>query len=217
MNPELLNKIYCEDSLEFMRRLPDKCIDLTLTDPPYGIKADKGFQGFGGFGAPIQRKQYDDDWDSEIPPPETFAEILRVSKKVIIFGGNFFAHILPQSKHWIVWDKVNTMPTFGDCELAWTNVERNSVKKYTVVWNGLIGKEKERWHPTQKPEKLMGYIIRDYTKQGELVADFFLGSGTTVSVAKQMKRNFIGVEREQKYVDIANERLRVLDLQPQLF
>ena len=116
-----------------------------------------------------------------------------------------------------MWDKVNTMPTFGDCELAWTNVERNSVKKYTVVWNGLIGKEKERWHPTQKPEKLMGYIIRDYTKQGELVADFFLGSGTTVSVAKQMKRNFIGVEREQKYVDIANERLRVLDLQPQLF
>lgn len=208
MKEELLNKIHQGDCLEFMRQLPDKCIDLVVTDPPYGIKMDRGFQGFGGFGKPIARKQYDDDWDSDIPPPEVFAELFRISHKAIIFGGNFFAHLLPQSKHWIVWDKLNTMPTFGDCELAWTNIDRNSVKKFTHQYNGLIGKEQARWHPTQKPMALMEYCVGNYSEKAQIIFDPFAGSGTTLVAAKQLGRKFLGCELSEKYVAIANERLR---------
>ena len=125
---------------------------LGIHDPPYGVKRDKGFEGFegfGGFGPPIARRQYSDDWDSERPSKEQFDFILLHSENSIIWGGNFFADILPQSTHWIVWDKNNTMPTFGDCELAWTSFDRKSVKKYEITYNGLIGKEKDRFHPTQ--------------------------------------------------------------------
>jgi DNA modification methylase len=188
-----------------MREIPDKSIDLVLTDPPYGIKRDKGF---GGFGTPIARRRYeDDDWDSEKPPKETFDELIRVSKNAIIFGGNFFTELLPQSNHWLVWDKQNTMPTFGDCELAWTNFPRNSVKKYELQYNGLLGKEKERFHPTQKPVKLMEWCLKNYSKEGDIVLDPFLGSGTTVVACKRLNRNFIGIEKEQKYVEIALKRL----------
>jgi site-specific DNA-methyltransferase (adenine-specific) len=206
-----LNKIYCADCLELMQEIPDKSIDLLLTDPPYGIKRDKGFEGFGGFGGfgtPIARRRYEeDDWDSERPTKEIFNGIIRISKNAIIFGGNFFTDLLPQSNHWLVWDKLNTMPTFGDCELAWTNFPRNSVKKYELQYNGLLGKESERFHPTQKPLKLMEWCLKNYSKEGDLVLDPFLGSGTTAVACKRLGRNFIGIEKEQKYVEIALKRL----------
>jgi len=203
-----LNKIYCMDCLDGLKLIPDNSIDLVLTDPPYGIKRDKGFGGFGGFGKPIARRRYEEDeWDSTRPKKEYFDELLRVSKQAIIFGGNFFTDYLPVGTHWIVWDKLNTMPTFGDCELIWTNSSRKSVKKITVQWNGLLGKEGERYHPTQKPLELIKILINNYSKEGDTVLDPFMGSGTTAVACKQLRRNFIGFELSQKYVDIANKRL----------
>lgn len=206
-----LNTIYNEDCLETMRRMPDNFVDLIVTDPPYGIKLDKGFEGFegfGGFGKPIARRRYADSWDDEIPSKETFEEMLRVSKNAIICGGNFFAHILPQSRHWIFWDKLNTMPSFGDGELIWTNIDRKSVKKYTLEWNGLLGKEESRYHPTQKPKQLMGYLIATYSKETtDLIYDPFMGSGTTARACKDLGRNYIGSEISKEYCDIAERRL----------
>lgn len=196
------------DCLEGMRQLPDKCIDLVLTDPPYGIGMDKGFEGFGGFGEKIARKKYVGEWDSERPTVEVFNEILRISKATIIFGGNFFADVLPKSTHWLVWDKLNTMPTFSDCELIWTNINRKSVKKYTHLWNGLIGKEDKRDHPSQKPLELIRKLLADYSEDGMLICDPFMGSGTTARACKDLGRNFIGFELEPKYVEIANKRLQ---------
>jgi DNA modification methylase len=133
--------------------------------------------------------------------------MIRVSKNQIIFGGNFFTDILPQGNHWIVWDKKNTMPTFGDCELAWTSIPRNSVKLFTLQYNGLIGKESERFHPTQKPLKLMQWCLEKYTGEGMTVLDPFMGSGTTCVACKKLGRNFIGIEKEPAYVEIALKRL----------
>jgi DNA modification methylase len=181
--------IYLGDCKDILPQLPKA--DLVLTDPPYGIKADKGFSGSGGFsgkGASIPRKQYTDKWDSIRPAREIFELILNLSQNAVIFGGNFFADILPQGKHWIVWDKLNTMPTFGDCELIWTNIKRNSVKKITFEYNGLIGKEAWRAHPTQKPLKLMTRLIETYTQADQLILDPFMGSGTTLRAAKDLGR-----------------------------
>lgn len=161
-----LNKIYNEDCLETMKRMEDKSVDLVLTDPPYGIKADKGV---GGFGSSKTDNHYEDNWDSERPLYITFKEILRIGKNVIIFGGNYFTDLLPVNGHWIVWDKtggINFQNPFSDCELAWTNIHKKSVKKYIVIQQGFIAKEKERFHPTQKPIELFGQIIKDYSDEG---------------------------------------------------
>ena len=205
---DFLNKILCGDSLPLMKLIPDNAIDLILCDPPYGIGADKGVGGFGS--SQHTAKKYKDNWDNIRPSQEIFNEILRVSKNVIIFGGNFFADLLPVNGHWIVWDKKGEIKfdnPFGDAELAWTNIDKKSVKKYTVIQQGFVSKEKIRYHPTQKPVELFGKILRDYSKSNDIILDPFLGSGTTCVAAKELGRRYIGIEISQKYVDIANKRL----------
>ena len=205
---DFLNKVIQGDCLEVMKQIPDKCIDLCLCDPPYGIGGDKGA---GHYGRTAQRK-YNDNWDTETPSQEVFNEILRISKQAIIFGGNFFTDKLPVGTHWIVWDKVGNIEfnnPFSDCELAWTNIKRKSVKKYTVIQQGFIAAEKTRYHPTQKPVSVFGQIIRDYIEENQIIFDPFLGSGTTAVACKMLKRNFIGIEISKKYCEIARERLRM--------
>ena len=198
-------KLYHENCLEIMPEFEP--VDLVLTDPPYGIKQDKGFGGFGGFGGPIARKQYTDAWDSERPSKEYFDLILRISKQALIFGGNYFADLLPVSTHWIVWDKKNTMPTFGDAELIWTNVDRKSVKIFECEYNGLIGKEGKRVHPTQKPVKLLINLLEKYSDSKDLILDAFLGSGTTAIACERLNRRWIGIEISEEYCEIAAKRI----------
>lgn len=212
------HRLLCGDSTDaadVARVMGNVKANLLLADPPYGVKMDKGFEGFGGFGTPIARRQYSDDWDSERPTKATFDLVLQHAEIAIIFGGNFFADLLPRSTHWIVWDKNNTMPTFGDCELAWTNIGRKSVKKFTFEYNGLIGKEKERLHPTQKPAGLFADIIQEYTDKDATVLDPFSGSGTTLVACEQTGRQGRAIEIEPKYVAVALERLAAMGLAPE--
>jgi DNA modification methylase len=204
-----LNSIYNADCLEVMKLMPDKSVDLVLTDPPYGIGADKGVGGFGSSGH--KAKHYTDNWDNTTPPIEYFNEILRISKKAIIFGGQFFTDKLSVNGHWIVWDKKGDIKfdnPFGDCELAWTNIDKKSVKKYKVIQQGFITEEKDRYHPTQKPVSLFAAIINDYTEPTDTILDPFLGSGTTAKACQELKRNFIGIEISPEYCKIAENRLK---------
>ena len=199
----------CTDGAVVERVMGGEKADLLFTDPPYGVEMDEGFGGaigFGGKGEPIKRRQYADDWDSKRPQKQTLDLHIKQAALAIIFGGNFFADILPQSTHWVVWDKLNTMPTFGDCELAWTNSKRKSVKKITYEYNGLIGKEKERFHPTQKPVGLYLLILKEYSEQGQVVADFYHGSGTTLIACENLARQCRAVELSPTYVAVALQR-----------
>ena len=194
----------CREILPFIGRF-----DLCLTDPPYGVQLAEGFSGatgFGGKGRPIERRRYVGEWDNERPDAGVFTLCRTVSAYQIIWGGNFFADVLPRSTHWISWDKLNTMPSFGDCELAWTNFDRKSVKKVVVEWNGLIGKEEFRQHPTQKPQTLMTWCI-NHAPKSDTILDPFMGSGTTLVAAKQLGRKAVGIELEEKYCEIAVQRL----------
>jgi len=201
------NKIICGDCLEVMKNIPDKSIDLVLTDPPYGVNQARGARKYG-----IGKTQrYKGNWDNEPLSREYFDEILRVGKVTIIFGANCFSDCLPSRGHWIVWDKKGNIDfnnPFSDCELAWTSIKKKPIKKYTVIQQGFISKEKKRFHPTQKPVQLFKAIIKDYSKENDIILDPFLGSGTTAVAAKQLKRNFIGIEINPDYVKIAKQRLR---------
>ncbi|MBU1024363.1 site-specific DNA-methyltransferase, partial [bacterium] len=83
-------------------------------------------------------------------------------------------------------------------------------KQTRNVWAIPLTPRKEKWageHPTQKPEELLRRIILCCTNEGDTVLDPFVGSGTTSVVAKMMRRNSIGIEKEKKYIEMAKKRL----------
>jgi len=205
----------CEEILPVLDR-----VDAILTDPPYGIGQDKGFEGFesfGGFGPPIARRQYRGEWDNARPSKELLNLIINAGNYSIIFGGNYFADVLPLGQHWLVWDKKNTMPTFSDCELAWTNLPRKSVKLLTYEYNGLIGKRETRVHPTQKPVEVMQWCLRGLPKGTQTILDPFMGSGTTLVACAKLGRKGIGIEIDPDYFEIACKRVRDAYAQPDMF
>ena len=210
--------LYLGDCLEIMPTLEP--VSGVVTDPPYGIKQDKGFEGFegfGGFGAPIARKQYEGEWDNTRPSLKAFEAIIAAADNSIIFGGNYFTDLLPVGGHWLVWDKKNTMPTFSDCELAWTNIKRKSVKLLTYEYNGLLGKREPRVHPTQKPVEVMQWCIQRLPKESESILDPYMGSGSTGVACAKLGRKFIGIELDERYFNIACERIQKAYDQPDLF
>jgi site-specific DNA-methyltransferase (adenine-specific)/modification methylase len=202
------------DCREILPTLPK--VDLILTDPPYGIGLAGGFSGAGGFGSPIQRREYDGDWDNSAPDPDVIRAIICAGDTAILWGGNYFTDNLPVNGAWLVWDKQNTMPTFSDCELAWTNISRKNVKRIVHMQNGCMTKEKERFHPTQKPVRVMEWCI-EQCKITRTILDPFMGSGTTGVACANMGKHFTGIERERKYFDIACRRIEQAYAQPRLF
>lgn len=192
------NKIVNADCLDILKQLPDKCIDLVLTDPPYGL--NKKFKG-GKSGKTNFNSIVDKGWDFT-PDKEVFEEIVRVSKNQIVWGGNYFADMLPPSRCWIVWDKMIAEDfSLAMLELAWTSFDKNAkIFRYAS--------EKDfRLHPTQKPLQLFKKCIAEYSKEGDLIADFFSGSGTTAVACWELKRKFICVEKDFDYWKASCKRL----------
>lgn len=201
-----LDTIFNQDCLVGLKALPDKSIDLILTDPPYGKKADKGTNGFGA----AKNRRYVWGWDGMIPPPELFNEMFRVAKNLIIFGGNYFGHLLPPSNCWIFWDKkgdVAFQNPFADGELIYTTFKK-PVKRIVFKQQGFITDSKDkRYHPTQKPTELVQQLIEMFSEPGQLICDPFLGSGTTAVAAVKSGRHYIGYEIDPGYFQICCDRL----------
>ena len=203
----ITNKIICADCMDILKQLPDKCVDLVLTDPPYGKQYARGKNGWGVCENRPDLK--DVAWDNTTPSKELFDEIIRVSKNQIIFGGNYFTDKLSVSNCWIVWDKIgnNTNKSvFADCELAWTSFNK-VCKKFVSVSMGFIKDDKsERIHPTQKPLDLFEKILQDYSIENDLVLDCFSGSGTTAIACHKLKRRFICIEKDKDYYEASVKR-----------
>ena len=194
------------DCLELMKDIPDGSVDLVLTDPPYRKKADKGTNGFGA----AKNRRYGGGWDSKRPSKDVFDEMLRIGKNVIIFGGNYFADILPPSNHWIFWDKKGDIAfqnPFADGELIYTTFKK-PIKRIVFKQQGFITDSKDkRYHPTQKPSELVEMLIKEYSKEGDTILDCFMGSGTTGVACVNTNRNFIGIELDEGYFNIAKKRI----------
>lgn len=220
---KIIGTVVHEDCLTVMKDIPDGCVDLVVTDPPYGIgesneqNATRGVGGFGYF-PPTDFGNF--TWDNSKIDKEYINEMKRVSQNQVIFGGNYYGEWLGDASCYIVWDKDNGDNDFADCELAWTSF-KTAVRKIKWRWNGMLQenmRQKEaRYHPTQKPLPVMKWIIQNYSNPNDLILDPFLGSGTTGVAAHELGRRFIGIEREEKYVDIARRRIAAVMRQGHLF
>ena len=127
---QYINKIINADCMDILKQLPDKCIDLVLTDPPYGINISNNIGRRKGDKHSNYKKC---DWDNEAPKKEVFDEIIRVSKNQIIWGANHFINKIPfNSSCWLVWDKLFSEDvSFASCELAYTSF-KSVVKRYRL-------------------------------------------------------------------------------------
>lgn len=203
-----MNKIHNMDCIEGMKQMDFKA-DLLLTDPPYGIgESNEKNLSRGTLAKPKDYGHY--EWDKEIPSTEYFKLIMEKSYNQVIFGGNYFLDHLGATSCFIVWDKDNGDNDFADCELAWTSF-KSAVRRFKWRWNGMLQEKsikEPRYHPTQKPLALAIWIIENYSKPGDIIMDTHAGSGTFCLAAKLKGRQFIGFEKEEKYVKIANERLK---------
>lgn len=195
-------------------------VDAVITDPPYGISADSGMGG-GGTDATGRWKRkpkvYVGGWDAERPSAGLLRAVAGAGEVAILWGGNYFADVLPQGGRWLFWDKLNSMPTYSDGEIAWTSLSGASVKKFTRCNNGLASMtDGVRSHPTQKPVPLMAWCL-GFVPEAKTILDPFMGSGTTGVAAIQLGRKFIGIERDPAYFDIACRRIEQAVAQGQLF
>ena len=191
------------DCREILPQLPK--FDLILTDPPYGLAETlKG----GTWG-----KQYEGEskvWDAA--PWEATPQFFESANTFIIWGGNYFD--LPPTRCFLVHDKMLRGMTFADCEMAWTNMDKNARVFSYMVPRGFCGEPRD--HPTQKPVPLMEWCI-GFAPGAQTVCDPFFGSGTTGVACARMGLQFVGIERERKYFDIACERIERAYAQPRLF
>jgi len=206
----IIDTIQHADCYEVLRGLGDKSVDLVLTDPPYGIGAarDRHSQQWRW------RDYPDAGWDSSRPSADVFSEIRRVSKHQIVWGGNYFADVLPSSGCWLVWDKGQRNFSLADGELAWCSFDK-ALRIFSYSRAAALQEGKS--HPTQKPVPLFTWCLRLFAKPGWVVLDPFAGSGTTALACHALGMHFICVERSEYYVNVARNRLRDAQMQLSMF
>lgn len=222
-----LDTVYNCDCMELMEEMRRGGViaDWLITDPPYGIKA-------GGVGAKnyieknrgkCSRGAYKEAlWDNHRLTKDYFDLMFVVSKNQIIFGGNYYADILPPTGNWIIWDKRGSdkqRNEFNDCELAWCS--KGGTRIFRYLYKGMLQDDMknkdERFHPTQKPTQIICQLLNYYTKQGDLILDGFMGSFTTAVACNKLQRHFIGAELDKDYFEKGLARLQKEQAQPSIF
>lgn len=208
------HRLICGDSTDkaTVERLMDgKKADLLLTDPPYGIDYGGLLKGKGdGKGGADKNgwKSYDcPTWDKERPSKSLFDLLLLSSKNQIIWGGNYFADILPPKMCWLVWDKGQRDFSLADGELAWTSFDKAlRIKTYSRA----SANKENKVHPTQKPIELLRWCIEDIADRNmeniETVLDLFGGSGSTLIACEQLDRVCYMAEIDEHYCDVIIKR-----------
>ena len=226
------NKIYNKDCISWIKDVPDNTIDLVIIDPPYKIR--KKTQEVNSlaiavkkYNLELQRDNLIDEYDKSI-----LEELIRVMKKINIyiwcngeqvpFYIDYFVNKNNCKMDILVWNKTNAMPLYnnkymtdkeyclyfrkgGYCKPACYEDAK------TVFYLPINQKDKKKWiHPTIKPLSIIRTLIRNSSKENDVVLDCFLGSGTTAVACILENRNYIGVELNKKYYDIANKRISEL-------
>lgn len=204
-------EFYNIDCIEFMKSKPDKCYDLAIVDPPYGININVSIGRRKGDKKSDYHKFAGND--SEIPSKEYFEELFRVSKNQIVWGGNYMTEYLKPSACWLLWDKgFSEDVTFAQFEMAWTSF-KSSAKKYDFN----AAANRNRIHPTQKPISLYRWILKNYAKQGDKILDTHGGS-MSIAIACDMENFDLDIcEIDEQYFQAAKKRYEIHKQQLTMF
>ena len=220
--------IECGDCLELMKEIPDKSIDLIVTDPPYVIDTKGG-------GMYERNKGNVSTYIEELDPikdgfsTEVLDELCRVMKKINVYIWCSQKQLFPLIKYFvegkkcnfnlITWHKTNPVPACGNKYLTDTEYclffREKGVKiygefstKFTYYVTPKNVKDKKLYnHPTIKPLDIIQNLITNSSNEGDIILDPFLGSGTTAVACVNTNRHYIGFELDKGYYDIACKRL----------
>ena len=227
----MLNKIYNEDCLIGIKKIPDNFIDLVIIDPPYqinnhNVKYDSDLaRSIINYNNELYDTKLTNGYDYKI-----LDELIRVLKKINIyifcngeqipFYIKYFVVDRKCKMDIIIWNKTNALPLFNNKYLSdkeyclyFRKGGYCSPKNYedakTVFYYPINIKDKKKWkHPTIKPEELIRKLIRNSSKEGDIVLDSFMGSGTTAISCIKENRNFIGYEINKEFYKICLKRIK---------
>jgi DNA modification methylase len=199
----------CSDTVE--KLMNGVKADMVFTDPPYGIShSGKGIKGNAkenNFGEILGDNDVTVAIDSF-----NLCYSLFTDATLIFWGANYYSSCLPNGFGWIVWDKEREGDTFSGAELAFVN-KGVRVDVFRHKWHGMIKASEmgeKRVHPTQKPVALVEWCFNNYSA-GNNILDLFLGSGSTMVAAHQLKRKCYGMELDPKYCQVIVDRMKKLD------
>jgi len=171
-----------------MKKYPDKHFDIAIVDPPFGIGADWKKRKRNNYKATSYT-------NNNIPCKNYFDELERVSKNYIIFGYNYFTEYLGSTNHIIVWDKIaaDNIHISSHAELAYSTFKKPMLVIRTPWDGGRKGKETgiKKIHPHQKPIELYEKILIKFGKQGDLILDTHMGSGSIAIACNKSNPNLL--------------------------
>ncbi|MCX7736054.1 MAG: site-specific DNA-methyltransferase [Candidatus Kapabacteria bacterium] len=229
-------KLYKGDCLNVLKAIDSNSIDLIFADPPYNLSGEDNLTTKNGKVAKLHKGNWDVIDNIHLFNETWLKESIRVLSNygTIWISGTLHNHpsigiILKKFGLWIIndviWFKRNATPLLSknrfapSTELIWVASKSkkyyfdydmakklNGGKQMKNLWE--INAEKHKTiHPTEKPESLLERIVLIATKEGHTVLDPFMGSGTTGVVSKRLNRNFIGIEIDENYFNIAKTRI----------
>lgn len=232
-----INKIYNMDCLEYLKKIPDNSVDLVVTDPPYNVSQKKDIK-YKDFNVTKNFGDWDFGFDplpvlkelKRVLKPTGQIYVFCATKQIPIYL-NFFENNC-YFRNLLVWSKTNPAPRLSKTNWVFANeyivyAMNNKGKPSDSTFNYQTHKEmfnlfltsslqsKERLkengksvHPTQKPLSILKQLIKVSSNEGDIVLDPFMGVGSTAVACKELGRNFLGCELDEKYCKIGNERIR---------
>lgn len=222
-----LNTIYNQDCLQGLKQLPDNCVDLVVTDPPYVLS----LQGAGIY---KRKLKYHHDLEDITDGfrPEILDELVRVMKRINCYFFCSQAQILPLLKYFhedkgcyytlLTWHKDNPVPACGNSYLNDTEyilffrekgvpIYGTYDTKHRYYVTHINSKDKTLYgHPTCKPVDILQNFIVNSSLENDIVLDPFMGSGSTAIAAINTQRQYLGYEINPEYYDTAIRRIKGL-------
>lgn len=221
-------KLIQGDCLEELNNIPDKSIDLVVTDPPYKFENQGG--GFYAKNSSTKRVYLDSLRESKCCEfePTTLLNVLKIKMKK--FYGYFFCNkslvesyirFARENKYYydiLIMAKSNPIPSFNNhhlSDLEYVIMIREKGTYFSKHKNlddfrkFYITSCKKGIHPAEKPTELIKRFIKVSSCENDVVLDCFMGSGTTGVACKELNREFIGIELDEKYFNIAKERIEL--------
>jgi DNA modification methylase len=213
------NRLLCGDSTDsdaVARLMNGEKADMVFTDPPYGIAYDNEERWSGISKQTSSAKRNSGKMilgDAEDFNPSFLLSYFSYCKEIFVWGMQYYPQHLGRGGC-IVWNRKTESQKdvpHADFELCWSKQERN--KMAWITWGGFKSKEKgeDRLHTTQKPIELASWFFNNWGKENDLIADLFLGSGSTMVAAHQLNRKCFGMELDPKYCQVIVDRMHKLD------